>query len=125
MSAAAHRGETRSTAPLRRSLGAWADDFFSTEANRDCLVWGPYLRDLFDEYTHCRYRDSLGVRAFLYLLRGYCRTRGWHCLDAEVGGPDGDVRGYVWIFTGTGPVPSGEAVPMPRHYDQVYMMTEY
>ena len=76
MSAAMSRGELRSPAPLGQSLSAWADGFFSEEANRDCLVWAPYLRDLFDEYTHCRYCGSLGLRPFLRLLRGYCRTRG-------------------------------------------------
>ena len=52
------RGELRSPAPLGQSLSAWADGFFSEEANRDCLVWAPYLRDLFDEYTHFRYCGS-------------------------------------------------------------------
>lgn len=125
MSAAMSRGELRSPAPLGQSLSAWADGFFSEEANRDCLVWAPYLRDLFDEYTHFRYCGCLGLRPFLRLLRGYCRTRGWHCLDAEVEGPQGNVSGYVWIFTGAGPVPSGQAVTVPRRYDQVYMMREY
>lgn len=85
------RGELRSPAPLGQSLSAWADGFFSEEVNRDCLVWAPYLRDLFDEYTHFRYCGSLRLRPFLRLLRGYCRTRGWHCLDADVEGPQGAV----------------------------------